>query len=70
MPTKSSMRRGRTSVAGTKKKRTYKTVSCHDKKSTATSKAKTLRAKGMTARVVKTAGKGYCVKSAGKRKKA
>lgn len=69
MPTKkTAMRRGRTSVAGTKRK--YKTVSCHDKKSTATSKAKTLRAKGMTARVVKTAGKGYCVKSAGKRKKA
>ena len=62
------MRRKRTTVAGTKK-RTYKTVSCHTKKSTATSKAKTMRANGYTARVVKTAGKGFCVKSAGKKKK-
>ena len=68
MPTKmSKARRGKTSVAGTKRK--YKKVSCHSKKSTATAAAKKMRAAGKTASVRKTAGSGYCVYSAGKKKK-
>ena len=46
------------------KKRKYKKVSCHDKKSTAQKKAKSMRNVGKTASVRKV-GKGYCVFSAG-----
>lgn len=48
--------------------RKYKKVSCHNTKSAANKKAKSMRAAGKTARVVKSDGK-YCVTSAGNRKK-
>ena len=51
-----------------KKARTYRKVSCHKTKSTATSEAKKMRTAGSTARVKKSAAGVYCVYSAGKRK--
>lgn len=67
MPTKSPMRRNRTSIAGTKAKRKYRKVSCHTTKTVAKKKAVSLRNSGSTATVRKTKG-GYCVYSAGKKK--
>lgn len=74
MPTKSPMRRNRTSIAGTKKrKRAYKAVQCFDTKAKANAKKKTMHTGGFTATVRKKpkskGGKaGWCVYSAGKRK--
>lgn len=51
-----------------KKKRKYKTVSCHKNKTAAKKAQKALHAKGFTAKLVKKDGK-TCVESAGKRKK-
>ena len=42
--------------------------SCHTTKTAATAAAKTVRSKGNKARVVKTAGVGYCVFAGGKSK--
>lgn len=48
--------------------RKYKKVSCHKTKAAATKVAKKMRQANKTAKVVKSSG-GYCVESAGKRKK-
>lgn len=74
MPTKmtraKSTRSGRskTSVAGTKTKRKYKTVSCHTTKTAAKKKQKSLHTAGKTARLAKKDGR-WCVASAGAKKK-
>jgi len=59
----STARKGRTSVAGTKKRK-YKKVSCHTTKTAAKAAQKKLASKGMTATL-----RGNCVYSAGKKKK-
>ena len=48
--------------------RKYRRKSCHSKKSAAKKAAGSMRKRGMTATVRKTKG-GYCVYSAGKRKR-
>ena len=50
------------------KARKYKKVSCHTSKSAAERAQKALQRKGKTAQLRKS-GKGYCLYSAGKRKK-
>jgi hypothetical protein len=49
-------------------KRKYSIKSCHTTKSAAKKKAKSMRNRGLTAKVVSRKGK-HCVASAGKRRK-